>query len=67
MNVLVKINPATYGIDTIRQVMLGASADSPFGISLFGHTMTVWDDVIVLAAFLAVMLSLAVWSFGNQD
>jgi len=67
MNALVKINPATYGIDPIRQVMLGTSSGSPFAISLFGHTMTIWDDVIILAVFVTVILSLAVWSFSNQE
>ena len=67
MNILVKINPATYGIDPIRQVMLGASLDSPFGINLFGHTMSIWDDVIVLAVFGTVMILLAMWSFGTEQ
>lgn len=67
MDVLVKINPATYGIATIRQVALGAPPDSPFGINLLGHTMSLWDNVTVLAAFGATMTLLAMWSFGSQD
>ena len=67
MSVIVKINPATYGVSTIRQVVLGTPPDSPFNIVLFGHVMTVWDNIIVLAAFGAVMLALAMWSFGSQE
>ena len=67
MSILVKINPATYGIAPIRQVVLGASLDSPFGINVLGHTMSIWDNIAVLAAFGAVMILLAVWSFGNQE
>ncbi len=67
MSVVVKINPATYGIAPIRQVMLGASLDSSFGINLFGHSMSIWDNVAVLAVFGAVMILLAMWSFGNQE
>jgi len=67
MNVLVKLNPATYGIAPIRQVILGLSTDSPFSIELFGHTMSLWDNVMVLAGFGFVMLLLAIWSFGNQE
>jgi len=67
MNVLVKLNPATYGIAPIRQVVLGTSPDSPLGITLFGHAMSLWDNVAVLAAFGAVMILLAVWSFGHQE
>ncbi|MFC2047320.1 ABC transporter permease [Chloroflexota bacterium] len=67
MNILVKLNPATYGIAPIRQVMLGESPDSPFTINLFGHTMSLWDNIAVLVAFGVVMILLAVWSFSNQE
>ena len=67
MNVLVKINPATYGIAPIRQVMLGASPDSPFTVTLFGHTMSLWDNVLVMAVFGAITMLLAMWSFSNQE
>ena len=67
MNILVKINPATYGIAPIRQVMLGTSADSPFAINLLGHTMSLWDNIAVLSAFGVVMILLAVWSFSSQE
>jgi ABC-2 type transport system permease protein len=67
MNVLVKINPATYGIAPIRQVVLGAAPDSPFSISVLGHTMSIWDNIIVMAVFGIVMTLLAMWSFGRQE
>ncbi len=67
MNVLVKINPATYGITPIREVMLTGASESVFGISLFGHTITLWENVILLAAFGAVMIVLAMWSFSHQE
>lgn len=67
MNILVKINPASYGIAPLRQVILGASPDSPFAIIIFGHTMSLWDNVAVLATFGTVMILLAMWSFGNQE
>ena len=67
MNTLVKINPATYGIAPIRQVVLGALPDSPFGISVLGHAMSIWDNVAVIAVFGIVMILLAMWSFGSQE
>ena len=67
MNILVKINPATYGITSIRQLILGASPDSPFTLNLFGHTMSIWDNIIVLAGFGVVMILLAMRSFGSQE
>jgi len=67
MNILVKINPATYGIAPIRQVILGTTPGAPFGINLFGHTMSLWDNVAVVAVFGAVMILLAMWSFSSQE
>ena len=67
MDVLVKINPVTYGIAPIRQVVLGTSPDSPFGINLFGHTMSLWNNVTVLAVFGVAMTLLAMWSFSRQE
>ena len=67
MSVLVKINPVSYGIAPIRQVVLGASLDSTFSISLFGHTMSIWDNIAVLAVFGTAMILLAMWSFGSQE
>jgi len=67
MSILVKLNPATYGIAPIRQVMLGASPDSPFTINLLGHTMSLWDNIIVLAVFGVIMILLAMWSFSSQE
>jgi ABC-2 type transport system permease protein len=67
MNVLVKINPATYGIAPIRQVMLGGGTDSSYTITVLGHTMSIWDNIIVIAVFAVVMILLAMWSFSNQE
>ena len=67
MNILVKLNPVTYGIAPIRQVMLGDIPDSPYAITLFGHTMSLWDNIMLLAAFGAVMIILAMWSFSHQE
>jgi ABC-2 type transport system permease protein len=67
MNVLVKLNPATYGITPIRQVVLGTSEGTYFGITLFGHTLSLWQDVVILAAFGVTMLILAMWSFSKQE
>ncbi len=67
MNVLVKLNPATYGITPIREVMLGASANSPFAINVLGHTVTLWENIALMACFGAVMIVLAMWSFSHQE
>jgi len=67
MNILVKVNPATYGIAPIRQVILGAAPGFSYSISLLGHTLSLWDNITILAVFGAAMILLAIWSFGNQE
>ena len=67
MEVVSKANPLTYGVDAIRQIFLGSEASATIGVTVFGHTMTVLEDVLVVAAFGAVFLSLAVWSFSRQN
>jgi ABC-2 type transport system permease protein len=67
MSVIVKINPASYGVAAIRQVVLGNPPNSPFTINLFGHAMGIWENIAVMAAFGLVMSILAMWSFGRQE
>jgi ABC-2 type transport system permease protein len=76
MGVISKINPVTYGVDAIRRVVLGKEladissipgASSAIGITIFGHTMTVWQDVLVVLAFGVLLLTLAVVFFSRQE
>ncbi|MDO8490704.1 MAG: ABC transporter permease [Dehalococcoidia bacterium] len=72
--VLVRLNPASYAIDPIRQTVLqtvqlppGVPGLSSLGLTVFGHTMTVWEDVGVVAVLAAVLIAAAMWSFSIQD
>ncbi len=67
LNFVVKLNPATYGIAPIRQVVLGVIPDSPYSISILGHTMSLWENIAVLATFGIVTNLLAMWSFNHQE
>ena len=77
LEVISKINPLTYGVDAIRQVFLGvdlqavgsAAGDAGYtiGVTVFGHTMSVFDDAIVVATLGAVLMLLAVWAFSKQE
>jgi len=67
MSVLVKINPVTYAVDPIRQLLLGAESASFLGITVFGHRMSIGEDLMIVAAFGVVMVVLAMWSFGTQE
>jgi ABC-2 type transport system permease protein len=64
---MVRINPVSYGVDAIRQAVMGVEASAPFGIYLFGYRMTIALDVAVVAAFGIIMLSLAIRSFRMQE
>lgn len=64
LEVLSKINPVTYGIDAIRQVFLGSQAA---GVTVFGHTMGIFESALVLLAVGLVLLSSAVWVFNRQE
>ena len=45
-------------IAPIRQANLGMAPDSPFNISTFWHTISLWDNIIVMAVFGIVMTPL---------
>ncbi|HUJ74116.1 MAG TPA: ABC transporter permease, partial [bacterium] len=73
LELVAKINPFTYGVDAVRQAFLiGASgaegaARSALGISVLGHTMTIFQDVLVILACGGVLLLLALTSFNRQE
>lgn len=68
MEVLSKINPATYGVDAIRQTFLGTGpAGAGLGVSVLGHTMTIAEDVAVVVALGIVLAGAAVWAFARQE
>lgn len=68
MQVLSKVNPATYGVDAIRQVFLGSSpAGAGLGVSVLGHTMTLVEEVVLVGVLGIVFVGAAVWRFGRQE
>ena len=67
LNFLTKVNPASYGVSPIREVALGKDISAQFSISVFGHTMTLWQNIAIVAAFGVVMIVLAMWSFSHQE
>ena len=64
MEVISKLNPLTYGVDAIRQIFLGSSAS--LGVSVFGHTMTLIDEVFIVGALSAILLGGAVAAFNRE-
>jgi len=77
LEVISKANPLTYGVDAIRQLFLGsdpaamgsATGDgvATIGVTVFGHTMTIIEDIIVMAVLGIVLLLLSTWSFSRQE
>lgn len=65
LEVLSKLNPLTYGVDAIRQVILGPGTG--LGVVIGGHTMTVLEDVLVIGGLGAVLLGAAVAAFSRQE
>lgn len=68
MQVLSKINPATYGVDAIRQVFLGSGpAGAGLGVSVLDHTMSLVEEVALVGALGVIFIAAASWRFGRQE
>ena len=75
LEVISKINPLTYGVDAIRQLFLGSeiaaigggNGSYVIGVTVLGHTMTIFEDVLIVAIFGIVMLLIAAWFFSKQE
>jgi ABC-2 type transport system permease protein len=68
MEVLSKVNPVTYGVDAIRQILLGADvATSGLGVTVFKHTMTLGEEVIIVGTLGAILLAASVWRFARKE
>lgn len=70
--ILTRINPAAYGVDAIRKVVMSAGDLPPelgdtLGASLFGYSLSPWVDGLIVLAFGAVMIVLAMRSFSAQE
>ena len=78
LQIVAKVNPLTYGVDAIRQIFLGShvmaettgvsvSEGISTSIILFDHSMSVLDDVIVIAIIGSLLLIAGVWSFARTE
>jgi len=64
MTVLTRVDPVSYGIDPLRRVVLGGAGVpnavlDKLGLTLFGHTVPILVEVLVLLVFGVVFLLLA--------
>jgi len=67
LQVVSKFNPLTYGVDAIRQVFLGSEAAAVLGVTVLGHTMSLGEEVALVAVFALVLLTAAGWAFRRQE
>jgi ABC-2 type transport system permease protein len=70
--VLTRLDPASYGIDALRRIVLTMSGVPSqvvhgFEVTLFGWTVSLWVELVVLVAFGLLMMSLAVYGFRQRD
>ena len=68
--VLTRLNPLTYAVDLLRRAVFSAEAIPAAvaerfgtGVEVFGTTLPVWSEVLILIVFAAVFLSLSVRAF----
>jgi ABC-2 type transport system permease protein len=63
-----KLNPVTYGVDAIRQIMLGSfPSHTALGISVLGHSMMLVEEIVVVGVLGLIFASAATWAFGRQE
>lgn len=67
VEVISKLNPLTYGVDAVRQVLLGSSDSAALGVTVGGYTTTVAVDLLIVSAMSALLLSLAIWAFNRRE
>ncbi len=68
MTWLTRLDPASYGIDPIRRVVLPSStASNAYGLTVGGHLLAIPMEAGVMLAFGAVMLGVAVVMFQRRD
>lgn len=63
LGVVTRLNPATYGVDAIRRVVLPNTVP----LDILGWTVPLWADALITLGFGATMLMLAVKLFGKTE
>ncbi|MFZ4452820.1 ABC transporter permease [Salibacterium aidingense] len=74
MDIIVKINPVTYGVDVMKKVMIDIDSLSPMireamglNLTLFGRSITVAEEVLFMLVFTTVLVLLATLSFRRSN
>ncbi len=67
VEVISKLNPLTYGVYAVRQVLLGGADTAALGVTIGGYTTTLAVDLAIVSVMSAGLLGLAIWAFNRRD
>jgi ABC-2 type transport system permease protein len=74
MDVIVKVNPVTYGVDVMKKIMIDVDTLSPavveamgLNITVFGRQVTILEEILFILSFAAVLVLLATISFRRAN
>jgi ABC-2 type transport system permease protein len=74
LTVLTRLNPVTYAIAPVRQVVFAVQQIPPIAaqrfsaqVTLFGHVLSIWVEVAIVMAFFAAFFVLAVRGLSRRD
>jgi ABC-2 type transport system permease protein len=74
LTVLTRINPLTYAVAPLRQVVFAvqdippaAAARFSAQVTIFGHTLSIWTEIAIVVVFAAVFFVLAVKGLSRRQ
>lgn len=74
MDIIVKINPVTYGVDVMKKIMIDVDSLSPaiqeamgLNLSLFGRQITIIEEILFILLFTIILILLATVSFSRTN
>jgi ABC-2 type transport system permease protein len=74
LTVLTRINPLTYAVAPLRQVVFAAQnvpaaalARFPSQVTLFGHVLPIWSEIGLVAVFFVIFFMLAVQGLSRRQ
>lgn len=74
LNVLTHVNPLTYAVAPLRQVVFAAQHMSPQArrrfpstVELFGHTLSIGVELAIVTVFAALFIGLAIRGFSRTE
>ncbi|MET3683579.1 ABC-2 type transport system permease protein [Alkalibacillus flavidus] len=74
LDVIVKLNPVTYGVDVMKKIMidvdqLSITVRETMGLNLtvFGRQVTVFEEILFILAFTVLVIAIATLSFKRAN